>query len=574
MALKLTAYALTVTCILLTPAKSTTANASNNNNNNAIRLPRSTTLSFHPRGADSHHYRHAFVTPPPPPPASYAAYSPTPKQYNQWRITQQQQRLSRIVLAGKNKYGGENKLSQEELLLDLESKVDDYEGRIPSKVVDTGDDDDATTTASTTITSSSSPTSPHRCALVTILGLPNMGKSTLLNALLSDDLAIATSRPQTTRHAILGVMTTDRVQLCLTDTPGIIHRPAYQLQEGMMDAVKGAVKDADVFLVVVDVYSGLEKEKKDGDGDDGDGDDEDGTTAEDDLGIPEETMMKLRQAYRPVIVCVNKVDLVADDDDDDNIVQQDNGEKKKSSSVYVNTPAKAIQTIQKWRSALPDAFAILPTCAADGPNDPGVVALRSILLANDPTIDVGSAVRGLGRPLPAMFATTENNMISNEEAREILPVGPPLYHPDFFTDRTDRFCASELIRETLFENLGKELPYCCEVRVETFDESERYDGEDDEGDDDDDEDVYGVVKSNKKKKKQPLVRIGAMILVERDSQKGIVVGKGGQKIKDVGVDARRKLEEFFGVKVFLDLRVKVDKNWRNNKDKLKQFGYM
>ena len=144
-----------------------------------------------------------------------------------------------------------------------------------------------------------------------------------------------------------------------------------------MDAVKGAVKDADVFLVVVDVYSGLEKEKKDGD--DNDDDDEDGTTTDGDLGLPEETMMKLRQAYRPVIVCVNKVDLVADDDDDD-IVELDNGEKKKSSSssVYVNTPAKAIQTIQKWRSALPDAFAILPTCAADGPNDPGVVAIYMV----------------------------------------------------------------------------------------------------------------------------------------------------------------------------------------------------
>jgi len=309
---------------------------------------------------------------------------------------------------------------------------------------------------------------------------------------------------------------------------------------------------------------------QDDDDDDDDDDDEDGTATEGDLGLPEETMMKLRQAYRPVIVCVNKVDLVADDDGD-NIVEQNNGEKKKkspSSSVYVNTPAKAVQTIQKWRSALPDAFAILPTCAADGPNDPGVVALRSILLANDPNVDVGSAIRGLGRPLPAMFAATKN-MISNEEARAILPVGPPLYHPDFFTDRTDRFCASELIRETLFENLGKELPYCCEVRVETFDESERYAGEDDE----DDEDLYGVVKSNNKKNR-PLVRIGAMILVERDSQKGIVVGKGGQKIKDVGVEARGKLEEFFGVKVFLDLRVKVDKNWRNNKDKLKQFGYM
>jgi GTP-binding protein Era len=130
-------------------------------------------------------------------------------------------------------------------------------------------------------------------------------------------------------------------------------------------------------------------------------------------------------------------------------------------------------------------------------------------------------------------------MLSNDDAREILPIGPPLYDPDFFTDRTDRFCASELIRETLFERLGKELPYCCEVRIERFDESKRYL----------DEDGPEYDSADSKKKRKSLIRIEATILVERDSQKGIVVGKGGQQIKEVGTDARRKLEKLFGVKV-------------------------
>ncbi|KAL7457406.1 hypothetical protein ACHAWC_008966 [Mediolabrus comicus] len=417
--------------------------------------------------------------------------------------------------------GESSKPSQTELLLELESKFD-YDGRISSKVLS---DDDLIDDTLDSLGSQQ-----HRCALVTILGLPNMGKSTLLNALLDDNLAIATSRPQTTRHAILGVMTTDYSQICLTDTPGIIGNPAYQLQEGMMGAVNGAVRDCDVFLVVTDVYSGG---KMDNDGDD-----------DNDYGIGEDMLARLQQSHRPVIVVVNKVDLVADGDE----------------SVYTNTPVKAIQTIQKWRSVLPDAFAIIPTCAANGPDDAGVVALRSLLLANDPDVDVGAAIRNLGRPVNGMFPADTKGMPTKEETASILPLGPPLYHADFFTDRTDRFCASELIRETLFESFKKEMPYCCEVRIETFDESKRYIDEDND--------------SDGKKKSKSMIRIGAVILVERDSQKGIVVGKGGQKIKDVGMDARKKLETFFGCKIFLELRVKVDKNWRSNKDRLKQFGYM
>lgn len=407
----------------------------------------------------------------------------------------------------------ETKLSQRELLQTLESKLD-YDGRISSKIDASSDgieEDDGI---------------EHRCALITIVGLPNMGKSTLLNALLSDTLAITTSRPQTTRHAILGVLTTDYCQLCLTDTPGIIGNPAYKMQEGMMDVVKGAIRDGDVFLVVTDVYSGS------GLGDTDENEGEFGKSGNDALmedaflGIGEEVVRKLQQSNRPVIVCVNKVDLVTNEDSDG----------------MRNTPLKAVQTIQKWRKLLPNAFAILPTCAANGPDDPGVEALRSLLLANDPSVDVGGAIRNLGRPVPGMFSASLASssasgapaMVTNDIAREILPIGPPLYHPDFFTDRTDRFCTSELIRETLFTSLGKELPYCCEVRVESFDESKRYL---------DEAEGYAGKTGNS------LIRIGATILVERDSQKGIVVGKGGKKIKEVGINARKKLEEFFGVKV-------------------------
>eukprot|EP00956_Cyclotella_meneghiniana_P002993 scaffold3660_cov22-Cyclotella_meneghiniana.AAC.4 len=328
--------------------------------------------------------------------------------------------------------------SQQELLQDLDSKLN-YDGRISSKASSTQNKD-----------------IPHRCALLTIIGRPNMGKSTLLNAILADTLAITTNRPQTTRHAILGVMTSDYSQVCLTDTPGIIEKTAYKLQDGMMDAVSGAVKTGDVFLVVTDAMESYNIMK-----------DRDNKYVEDVqqkdevedpyLGIGEDLVMKLRKYDKPVIVCVNKVDLVAED----------------KSSVYENTPLRAIETIQKWRALLPDAIAILPICAAAGPEDAGVVAVRSILSANDPSVDVPAAFRGLGRPVPGMFRDNNKPMLSNEDAREILPIGPPLYDPDFFTDRTDRFCASELIRETLFEKLGKELPYCCEVRIESFDESKR-----------------------------------------------------------------------------------------------------
>lgn len=535
---------------------------------------------------------------------------------------------SSTSLSGRNKYAINDKTDgddaaamideqqrQRELLFDLESKLD-YEGRISSRLISIssavttyddkiiGEEDDYIPTV--TMTAHQQP--QHRCGLITILGMPNMGKSTLLNAVLADNLAIVNPRPQTTRHAILGVMTHNNTQLCLTDTPGLIGNPAYKMQEGMMDVVRSSVRDADIYLVVTDVYSGrgynnwgegiVEMERNNND------QDEEGEGI---MGIGTDMLNRLRTSGRPVIVCVNKVDLVTN---------AFSASSSSSSGDNINTPTRAAYTIQKWRSILPNAFAILPTCAANGPNDVGVVALRSILLANevDINIDVGASIRALGRPVPGMFpidnhdsdaaagatttiATTtmpifkSSSLSFDERCKEIIPIGPPLYHSDFFTDRTDRFCASELIREVLFTSLGKELPYCCEVRVETFDELRRYvdndDGntsddddidDDDDNDDDSDDNINNNndddVISNTKKNKAGLIRIGATILVERDSQKGIVVGKGGIKIRDVGIAARKKLQDFFGCKVILDLRVKVDKNWRNDVEKLKKYGYM
>ena len=538
---------------------------------------------------------------------------------------------SSTSLSGKNKYASVNdkidgddaaatatiideQQRQRELLYDLESKLD-YEGRISSRIISTtttasastrtnddddnaiiGEDDDIPTATTMTTTHHQHQTQ-HRCGLITILGMPNMGKSTILNALLADNLAIVNPRPQTTRHAILGVMTYNNTQLCLTDTPGIIGNPAYKMQEGMMDVVRSSVRDADVYLVITDVYSGRGCDNWGEEGIVGGGEsnnnDHDEETDEKMMGIGTDMLHRLRTSGRPVIVCVNKVDLVTTGTTDDSI----------------NTPTRAAYTIQKWRSILPNAFAILPTCAGNGPNDVGVVALRSILLANevDINIDVGASIRAFGRPVPGMFPITNHDSDAtattttttmpklnsfDDRCKDIIPIGPPLYHSDFFTDRTDRFCASELIREVLFTSLGKELPYCCEVRVETFDESQRYvDNDDgnnsDDNDDNDDDNIkddvddfsnnnnnnYDVI-SNTKKNKAGLIRIGATILVERDSQKGIVVGKGGIKIRDVGIAARKKLQDFFGCKVILDLRVKVDKNWRNDVDKLKKYGYM
>jgi len=333
-----------------------------------------------------------------------------------------------------------------------------------------------------------------------------MGKSTLLNALLQENLCITTARPQTTRHAILGIMSLENCQVCLVDTPGVIGEPAYKLQEGMMEAVMGAFHDADVLLVVTDVFS---------------------------TPIPDDDLFRrVQQSRKPVIVVVNKIDLA-----DRVNVKKSNANAERKLSV---TPEQAIAL---WRRLLPDAVAILPVAASRGPDDPGVVALRRVL-AGGP--DVPAALRGLGRPIPGMFPEGGDA----PSVPPLLPISPPLYDTEMLTDRTERFVASEMIREALFSSLKKELPYCCEVQVTEFKEPKQ--GE----------------------TRKPVIRIAADIIVERDSQKVIVIGKNGEQIKRVGIAAREKLEDFLQGQVFLDLNVRVNKDWRKKEDKLKAYGYL
>ena len=351
-----------------------------------------------------------------------------------------------------------------------------------------------------------SPHEGYRCGFVVVLGAPNMGKSTLMNALLEEDLCIATARPQTTRHAILGILSTSSCQLCLVDTPGVIEEPAYKLQEGMMEAVLGAFYDADVLLVVTDLFS---------------------------TPIPDDQLFrKVQNSRKPVIVAVNKVDLAA-------VVNPD-AESNQDKTLTVES------AVALWRSLLPNALAILPMCASEGSKDVGVSTLRRILTGGP---DVPATIRDMGRPVPGMFPPGVQ-FLSDEQATELLPLSPPMFDQDLLTDRTDRFVASELIRASLFETLKKEIPYCCEVRIKAFKEP--------------DENESG----------NNMIRIWADIVVERDSQKIIAIGKQGEQIKAIGISSREKLEQFFRSKVFLDLNVKVDKDWRRKEVKVQEFGYM
>lgn len=270
-----------------------------------------------------------------------------------------------------------------------------------------------------------------------------------------------------------------------------------------MEAVKGAVVDSDVVIVVTDLY---------------------GTAIPDD-----DLFQKVQEAHKPVVVAINKIDLA-----------------ETSTADPLSKSLKIAKAIQRWRSLLPSATAIVPLSASEGGSDPGVAALRALLLGGP---DVARAFRGLGRPYEGMFLEGTKGCVSDEVARALVPVGPPLYGMEDVTDRTERFFASEIIRAAIFNNYGKEIPYCCEVRITSFVEP-------------------------KNPTHRPVTKIAADICVERDSQKGIVVGKGGSKIREVGVDARKDLEEFLQCKVHLSLNVKVDKNWRKNDDRLRAYGYL
>ena len=273
-------------------------------------------------------------------------------------------------------------MSEKEIkAVDIRSELDnafDYEGRLPS-------------------TRSISP--DFRSGFVGIIGAPNMGKSTLLNALIEMDLCVATNRPQTTRHSILGVLTTTESQLCFLDTPGVIEDPAYKLQEGMMEAVKGVLKSSDIRVIVTDLFS---------------------------TPIPDDELfskVQKSQKQKPCIVVVNKCDLA----DKVNPNAKVNSEEGRTVTI--------VDAVAKWRGFLPDAMAIIPVSASNGPNDPGVVAVRRLLTGGP---GLPAALRDLGRTVPGMFAYGVKGL-TDEDAKLMLPKSPPLYDEETLTDRSERY---------------------------------------------------------------------------------------------------------------------------------------
>lgn len=289
----------------------------------------------------------------------------------------------------------------------------------------------------------------HRSGFVNIIGNPNVGKSTLMNQLVGEKLSIITSKAQTTRHRIMGIVNGDDFQIVYSDTPGIL-KPNYKLQEKMMKFVRGAITDADVLLYVTDTVEDSDRSA--------------------------EIIDKVRLSGIPTIVVINKIDLT--------------------------TPDKLATLVEKWQALLPDAI-IAPCSAKENFNVEGVF-----------------------------------NLIL-----ERLPEGEAFYPKDTLTDKTLRFFASEIIREKILLNYDKEIPYSCEIAIDSY-------------------------------KEEPTIdRISAIIYVARDSQKGIVIGHKGERLKKVGQAARHDLEAFLGKRVFLELFVKVNEDWRNNDNQLKRFGY-
>lgn len=289
----------------------------------------------------------------------------------------------------------------------------------------------------------------HKAGFVNIIGNPNVGKSTLMNALIGEKLSIITSKAQTTRHRILGIVNDEDYQIIFSDTPGII-KPAYELQESMMDFVKSAFDDADVLIYMVEVG---EKELKN-----------------------EAFFNKIIHSNIPVILLLNKID--------------------KSSQKEVE------EKVDYWKKKVPSSF---------------VYVISALEKFNVETVFY--------------------------KIIELLPEGPPFYPKDQLTDKPERFFVNETIREKILQQYKKEIPYAVEVETESFIEEE------------------GIIK------------IRAVIMVERETQKGIIIGHKGSAIKRVGTEARKDLQQFFNKKIFLDLYVKVNKNWRSNERQLKRFGY-
>lgn len=289
----------------------------------------------------------------------------------------------------------------------------------------------------------------HKSGFVNIVGNPNVGKSTLMNALVGEKISIITSKAQTTRHRILGIVNGEDFQIVYSDTPGVL-KPNYKLQESMLNFSNSALTDADIILYVTDVVENAEKNA--------------------------EFLEKVKKQKAPVLLIINKIDL--------------------------SNQEKLEELVEKWKESLPNAE-IIPISAKNNFN------LDYVL----------------------------------KRIKALLPDSPPFFEKDALTDKPARFFVTEIIREKILTSYDKEIPYSVEVMVEQFKE----DGN--------------------------LIRINAVIFVERDSQKGIIIGHGGKMLKKIGMEARKDIEAFFDKKVFLELFVKVEKDWRNKDKKLKEFGY-
>ena len=291
----------------------------------------------------------------------------------------------------------------------------------------------------------------HRAGFVNIVGNPNVGKSTLSNRLVGERLSIITSKAQTTRHRIMGIVNGEDYQIVFSDTPGVL-KPKFRLQQSMLEYSTGALIDADVLLYVTDVVESPTKNQ--------------------------DFLDRVAREKIPILLIINKIDLLKGNDE-------------------------LLAIIDKWKQLLPNAE-VFPTSALENFNVDNIM----------------------------------NRII------ELLPESPPYFGKEALTDRSSRFFVTEIVREKILLTYDKEVPYATQVIVEKFDESDT------------------------------AIHIMAVIYVERDSQKGIIIGHQGKMLKRVGTLARKDIETFFGKKVFLELYVKVEKDWRNQENKLRAFGYI
>ncbi len=291
----------------------------------------------------------------------------------------------------------------------------------------------------------------HRAGFVNIVGNPNVGKSTLSNRLVGERLSIITSKAQTTRHRIMGIVNGEDYQIVFSDTPGVL-KPKFRLQQSMLEYSTGALVDADVLLYVTDVVESPTKNQ--------------------------DFLDRVAKEKIPILLVINKIDLLKGNDD-------------------------LVRIIEQWKELLPNAE-VYTTSALENVN-------------------------------------VENIM---KRIVELLPESPPYFGKDALTDRSSRFFVTEIVREKILLTYDKEVPYATQVIVEKFDESDT------------------------------AIHIMAVIYVERDSQKGIIIGHQGKMLKRVGTLARKDIEKFFDKKVFLELYVKVEKDWRNQENKLRAFGYI